>query len=192
MFTPTRNRRVKRVIGVLLTSLLLAGLLATLFPLETLATAQICNLACCAGRAPHAAGSCMDGSCNAAPNKHSRRIRSSRRKEITDELCGAAAFTRKVASRKNRGTPQVWSLKDQSASTQLSSATITKPCRPDCGRCASGFASASFRNRAVTSGGEHWRTPAGPGPGRTSFAQLLTLKTLIRQSAPRGPPSTLS
>src|SRR5690349_10464722 len=56
-----RKRIVVRT--VLAVSLLLA-FLASSFPLTTIASGPMCTLACCAGRPPHAAGSCMNGSCH--------------------------------------------------------------------------------------------------------------------------------
>jgi hypothetical protein len=191
MFTSTRIERVKRLVGVLLASVLLAGLLASIFPLETLATGRTCSLACCAGRTPHAAGSCMDGACHAALKKHSSQIHSSHPKEITEQLCGLARFARILKSRERSETIEVSSQQNESGTTQLSSTTITKPCAPDCGSCGAGFASADFRNHAVITRREQSRPLVGPGSGRASFAQLLTQKTLIRQSAPRAPPTTL-
>jgi hypothetical protein len=44
---------------------LLLSILWANIPTASLASGPMCNLACCAGRAPHAAGSCMNGSCHA-------------------------------------------------------------------------------------------------------------------------------
>ena len=85
---PLQNRATARVLSVaklnrqssrsplvwvsrlLVGATLLLSLLASSFPLGTLASGPMCTLACCAGRAPHAAGSCMNGSCHAFLTGH--------------------------------------------------------------------------------------------------------------------------
>jgi hypothetical protein len=192
MFARKRSDRLKCIARTALAAILLAGLLGGVLPLETLASGQMCTLACCAGRAPHAAGSCMDGSCHAALKKHSSHLQSSHRKQITEQLCGAARFARRLSSRESIKSAAHSAKEDESQHAQLSSATITKPCLPDCGSCGSGFASADFRKHAVITPRERPRRPVGPIQGRASFGHLLTLKTLIRHTVPRAPPITLS
>jgi hypothetical protein len=192
MFTRTRTDRTKRFASATLASLLLAGLLASLFPLETLATGQMCNLACCAGRAPHAAGSCMDGSCYAALKKHSTHNRSFQRRQVAEQFCGLSRFARKPASRKSDQAVEVSSTKNESESTRLSSSTISKPCLPNCGSCGSGSAATDFRNHAVMARRQQSRPLAATGLSDVSSAVSLTIKTLLRQSAPRAPPITFS
>jgi hypothetical protein len=192
MFTRTRTGRVKRFAAATLASVLLAGLLASLFPLETLATGQMCNLACCAGRAPHAAGSCMDGSCYAALKKHSTQNHSFQRRQVAEQFCGLSRFARKLASRKSDEPVEFSSTKNEYGSTRLSSSTISKPCLPDCGSCGSGSAATDFRSHAVMARRQLSRPRAATGLPDVFSALWLTIKTLARQSAPRAPPITFS
>lgn len=192
MFTGRNPDRVKRIVRVILATALFACLLLSAFPLETLASGDMCALACCAGRAPHAAGSCMDGSCHAALRKRSNHNHSSPRKHVTEQLCGLTRIVQRLSSRTRRQTVDRSAENNQSQQLRFSSSTITKPCLPDCRSAASGSASSDFRNHAVITRREQSRPPVGPTQGRASFVQLLTLKTLIRQSAPRAPPITLS
>jgi len=191
MFTSTRIERVKRLVGVLLASVLLAGLLASIFPLETLATGRTCSLACCAGRTPHAAGSCMDGSCHAALKKHSSQIHSSHRKEITEQLCGLARFARILKSREPSETLEVSSQKNESGTTRLSSNPITKPCAPDCGSCGPGFTNQNRERNTLTL---ITRTRPPSDVRLIAIRSSLTrqLRALCRHCGPRAPPLPFS
>lgn len=191
MFTRTRTGRVKRLASATLASLLLAGLLAALFPLETLATGQVCNLACCAGRAPHAAGSCMDGSCHAALNKRSTHHHSFQRSQVAEQLCGLSRIARRTSVQSNRKLDRSIQ-RSESQPARLSSITITKPCLPDCGSCAPGFVSSDFRNHAVIARRERARAHTPIRIPSACLALRLTLTALVRESPPRAPPITLS
>jgi len=190
MFIRTRAGRAKRFASATLASVLLAGLLAGIFPLETLATGQICNLACCAGRAPHAAGSCMDGSCHAALTKRSSHRLSSSRRQVADKLCGINRFARRLSPRIT--TVDRSSEKSESQHSRISSGTITKPCLAECGSCGSGSAATDFRGHAVMARRQQSRPLAATGFADASFAGLLILTTLVRQSGPRAPPIAFS
>lgn len=191
MFIRTRAGRAKRFASATLATVLLAGLLASIFPLETLATGQMCNLACCAGRAPHAAGSCMDGSCHAALRKLSSQIHSSHREHVSEQLCGLAQFARKLNSRAHNKTPGVSSQKSESGPQQLSSSTITKPCRPDCGSCASGFTNPN-RQRNTAAVIARTRPPSDVRLTAIRCSLTRQLRALCRHFGPRAPPLSVS
>jgi hypothetical protein len=177
--------QVGRVSRRALAVALLAGLLASIFPLETLATGQMCSLACCAGRAPHAAGSCMDGSCHAALRKRSARTRHAI-SGVVERLCGSSSLTRYASLHGINATPQKASQKE-SQHSQLASSAINKPCQPDCGGCASGFASLN-RNHTVSARGERQRSTSDKEFANSYIPPPRTLAGARRQSAPRGPP----
>jgi hypothetical protein len=193
MFTGTDSDRVKRVARVTLAMALLAALLACIFPLEAVATGQTCALACCAGRAPHAAGSCMNGSCHAVLSKTSAHSHSPQRKQVVAQLCGAARLLQRLESSKSSKTVSGPPAKNESTERQLSSNTIHTPCQPDCGSCASGLAgSDSKRNVALSA---HAQPPSPLFDVRQLAARSAlsqTLHALCRQCAPRAPPVSFS
>jgi hypothetical protein len=191
MFIRTRAGRAKRFASVILASVLLAGLLAGIFPVETLATGQICNLACCAGRAPHAAGSCMNGSCYAALTKRSSQHLSSSRRQVAEKLCGINRSARRLSPSKRTMTVERSSKKSEPQRSRISSGTITKPCLAECGSCGSGPA-AGFRGHAVMARRQQSRPLAAAGFADASFTGLLILTTLVCQSGPRAPPIAFS
>src|ERR1700687_1161307 len=75
---------------IVLAAALLLALVSSTFPVAALASAPMCHLACCAGRAPHAAGSCMNGSCHAFLTGHTKKIHIHHEAptEQTEQLCG--------------------------------------------------------------------------------------------------------
>lgn len=79
-----------RIARALLGAMLFFSVLASSFPLATLASGPMCTLACCAGRAPHAAGSCMNGSCHAFLTGHTKKIHIHHEAptEQAEQLCG--------------------------------------------------------------------------------------------------------
>lgn len=189
MFARKRSNRLKPIARMALAAILLAGLLGSLLPLETLASGQMCTLACCAGRAPHAAGSCMDGSCHVSLKKASKQNHPSQRKQLAEQLCGVTRLTRRLSSNK---TVQLSPIKKESQQAQLSSTTMSRPCLPNCGSCGSGSAASDFRNHAAIARHQRSRRLAAAGFTDIFFAVLLTLTTLVRQGAPRAPPITFS
>ena len=181
------SNRSKRVAKSALASIALLALLAAFLPLETLASGQMCTLACCAGRAPHAAGSCMDGSCDAAL-KRSKHNHGAKRRPV-EKLCGLSiprGLSRHIAM-----VPRPENAANtQSKQAKFSSSTITKPCAADCGSCVSGFVSPNYRNHAVVTRGPRQRTGQALSPANATLPSPLTLDASVRQSAPRGPPNT--
>jgi len=191
MFARKRSNRLKLIARMALAAILLAGLLGGMLPLETLASGQMCTLACCAGRAPHAAGSCMDGSCHAALKKHSGQIHSSQRKEFGDQLCGAARFARRLSSGKSIKPAEHSSKENESQQARLSSATITKPCLSDCGSCASGFTNPN-RERNTVAVIASTRPPSDLRLIAIRCNLTRQLRALCRHFGPRAPPLSVS
>jgi hypothetical protein len=189
MLSSIKSDRIKRTARTALAAVLLTGLCSAILPLGALAIGQTCNLACCAGRAPHAAGSCMDGSCHVSLKKASKQNHSSQRKQVGEQLCGVTRVARRVLSSK---TARLSPITKESQQPRVSSTTMGRPCLPNCGSCGSGSAAFDFRNHAVIARRQRSRRPAAAGLTDVSFAVLLTLTTLVRQSAPRAPPLTLS
>ena len=187
MFTGTIANRMMRAARVTLAAVMLAALLPSIAPLETFATGPMCTLACCAGRAPHAAGSCMDGSCLAAIGKRAKHNHHFQR-EVKEQLCGSSLQVRRRLSRDNRSL--VRPANRESRPAEASSTIITKPCLPDCGSCASGFAASDFRNHAATARRQGLRAGSATEVANTRVALVLTPAAILRQHSPRGPPVT--
>src|SRR5947207_11295032 len=125
----TSWHRVSRIARVVFAAILLAGLAASVLPLETIAAGPACTLSCCAGRAPHAAGSCMNGSCHAVLRKASPHTHHAQN-EGGEQLCGWSFSTRRLlALAKTSLKP----APTESSPGQFASNTIGKPCLPECG-----------------------------------------------------------
>ena len=89
---------LSRVSRVILGAMLLVAILSANIPSSVIASGPMCTLACCAGRAPHAAGSCMNGSCHAflaghnqKPHIHQTRVR------VAEQVCGLSRATKNAS-----------------------------------------------------------------------------------------------
>jgi hypothetical protein len=164
---------------------LLTAFLSGIVPLASVSAGSICQLECCAGRAPHASGSCMNGSCQAnlkvRPHNHSPK------QDQVEKLCGLPQRT----WTKNFGRSRV-----DASSTGLSdrvAIAFEKPCQTDCGGCASGFTNSTRqRNSAVIAGGNRLPPPADIRLSDFRYRCSSLLKAQSRHGAPRGPPISLS
>ncbi|HYV23894.1 MAG TPA: hypothetical protein VE969_01560, partial [Pyrinomonadaceae bacterium] len=173
--------RVGRTGGVLLALLLIAGFIFTATPIESVLASNTCALACCAGRAPHAAGSCMDGTCHAAirlKNKFHTHA------PTAEKLCGSQVIRLKtfattvVDTRDKDERPQGKSL-------HLSS--VRQPCAPDCAGCAT-FSTSNSQSKVAALAVAN-QLPADPLKFLSAiFDRADTLDVACRQHSPRGPP----
>jgi hypothetical protein len=107
------------------TGALAGSLLSTLVPLSTASSTKLCTMACCAGKAPHLAGSCMHDACESPLPQVALRV--SGRKE---HLCGEEVLSgaKPVVKRK---LPTRSARKASESSHAVTS--VRKPCPPDCG-----------------------------------------------------------
>ncbi len=175
----------KILIRTVLATSLLVALVSAFLPLNSLATGPMCKLSCCAGRAPHSAGSCMSGSCHAFLNSAHYHHGSGTN---TEKLCGSSRLVRSnpistFTARKSHPSER----------SRVTTSSIGKPCQPDCGSCVSGFAN-SFRQRndAVIVDFHDPQPPTTSRELNAHFALVKTLSALCRQCAPRGPPAFFS
>jgi len=196
---------------------LLLGFVSTSVPLITSAAASStsCALSCCAGKAPHAAGSCEHGSCHAALSSDRKSTtRRQRVSEPTEQLCGVPrgletqSFAQKVSASSKRSTRNSAALPYGRASDtnrvsdtnqfndinqpNLSPASLTMPCQPDCGGCLAGFTNSSQRNIAAIGHGLRQRPLAKLRLARRDDLPAKILDALSEHRAPRGPPLSLS
>lgn len=191
-----------RVARVILGGVLLLAILWVSIPASAIATGPMCQLACCAGRAPHAVGSCMNGSCHAFLTSHHKRSHSHHEapSQRAEQLCGLQRLSmntnrlplmRVTIDFDSEGYSDQSRDRSNSASNQarVSTTALTKPCQPDCGSCASGFTS-SKRQRHAAAGAyaDRPRPPCDVRPGNVDYSPTRNLSAICRRSAPRGPP----
>ena len=173
---------------VVLASVLLTAFFSGIVPIASVSAGSMCHLECCAGRAPHASGSCMNGSCQATLIR-SQAVAKSRhaRADQSEKLCGLA---RKIEA-KSFARLRV-AASPQTSPTQLAVA-FKNPCQPDCGGCTSAFTNSKRqRNSAALAGANRPRPPTDTHLSDFRHRRIHLLKTKCRQSAPRGPPLSCS
>lgn len=205
---------------VFLAATLLLTLVAGNIVLPATASGSLCTLACCAGRAPHAAGSCMHGSCgtglathNAAshdPNKahHHHEQQPAEESDPSSVFPGATAS---VGGSEMGEVPTVEATPyevsagagGQADTTEaaanrpndpaIAATVLSKPCQPDCGACTSGFAAPKrSRNAATLASPNRARPPSSIKLATRRDPLTHTRSALGRQSVPRGPPTLSS
>jgi hypothetical protein len=194
----TGRIKVVRLAKLIVGSLLLWSVLAANIPFSASAADQMCTLACCAGMAPHAAGSCMDGSCHAflGPKSHKIHLQVEAF-QPSEELCGLSQIELNAQlniSKSLTGLVSTERSRDSLApEDSISRTSLTKPCKPDCGSCASGFTNTKRqRNPAALGYAVRPRPPSGYGLSRFGYSLSQDLSSLCNQGAPRGPPVPFS
>jgi hypothetical protein len=157
---------------------LVAAFACAAIPLAS-ASGNVCKLECCAGRATHAAGSCMNGTCHAAIKLQRKTIR----RTLTppaDELCGLKSVAQRF---------QVTAIpaSHTSPDAQQSFSTVGQRCEPNCGSCSAG--SNAFKDKTVAAALRHARPLIALSPVNSRPTALRDAQTL--EYSPRGPPSLL-
>ena len=181
-------------VRAILASIILCAVVAVVLPLSPVSATSACQLDCCAGRAPHALGSCMTGACHARikikRHAHVRFASSS----SNEELCGLSARPAAVARRLSASNISAAQRTTNSKSTQseLSVTSTGRQCPEDCGGLASVF-STGKQSRKLFLRGEHDQRPQSA----TELGYLLVQSVksrpgLSRRSIPRGPPLSLA
>lgn len=160
---------------VMIAALLAGAFMCAALPLASVSAGNVCRLECCAARAPHAAGSCMNGTCHASLKL---RKHEPHRSAVApaDEFCGLTILSKRLRYvAKSIDTP----------ATHESVVVLTRPCDADCGSCAVGSISAKDKI-AIT---ETYRLQ----PARTTWSIESNLvssnEVSQRQYSPRGPPT---
>ena len=171
---------------------LLVAFLSSIAPLGPVSAGSKCRLECCAGRAPHASGSCMDGACQAFLLTHSKAARRRQAKqEPGDHFCGldrAVVVKNVTRMRVNHAPAQV-----TSDPAPASAAAFVRPCQPDCGACACGFSNPNRqKNSAAIADAVRPRGPKAIHRFYPEYHRTHILDALSRQCAPRGPPPFFS
>jgi hypothetical protein len=194
-----RQSTAIRVSRALFGAVLLLAVLWANIPSASLASSPVCNLACCAGRAPHAAGSCMNGSCHAVLGSHNHKlhIHLETQTEPPEPFCGLSRVAKNGRLfRFESAVTRTSSYNSQTAKTpfprdaSLSSSVLTKPCQSDCGSCGSGFTNSNRqRHPAALAYVDRARPPSGSGLLGDNNPLIRKLTALGHRGAPRGPPS---
>ena len=177
------------------------------------ASEQICTMACCAGKAPHAAGSCMHGACeisdsidvNRDSQHHHEQPAPTSDSENDDLLAGVTAG---VCGAGMGNVPTIEATTDQAApdksasvaarkteriNSAISPAVMSPPCEPGCGACTSGFA-ASNRSRNMVALAR-LKSALPQSSGKLAYASRPLMRAACLYSSltvPRGPPLSFS
>lgn len=194
--TPARAARL------VLAVLLLFAFLSSSVPLIVSASGSKCELACCAARAPHAAGSCVNGSCHADSLKRRKSARfaskqTEERSKQTEQLCGVPRRLeiKTLARIRPQTVSQTASEHSQTVSDHksLSNLSLSRPCLPECG--GSGISSTNSnrqRNSAALVQPDRPRPRLDLRLVDLAHRSSQILDALCRQCAPRGPPASFS
>ena len=198
---------LSNVARVILGAALLLAILWGNIPVSTVATGPMCILACCAARAPHAAGSCMNRSCHA--DLRSRQIATHIHRESPtpqfEQFCGlpkravrqsllsllraaAAHSGSSVDSKRSTGGQASQEAPDHAS---MSASSLGKPCQPDCS--AGTFSSNQRRPResATHSFTDRARPPSNPGLLADANIFIYARDAIRWQTNPRAPPALL-
>jgi hypothetical protein len=178
----TSRFKFTSAVRAVLVAVLLGAFLSGILPLAPVTAGSLCTLACCVGRAPHVSGSCMKGSC-AVTLFAARSHKHDAIPDQAESLCGLPRTLKPTSfMRRQASSP--------GASDRVSSFALERPCQADCGSCASGSANSHRpRNSAPVTGDSQPRPPTITQLPAFGFRPALTLRTLCRQGAPRGPPT---
>jgi hypothetical protein len=140
----------------------------------------LCNLECCAGKAPHASGSCMKGACQVTlPTSRGHYAAPAR----AEKFCGPP---RKIHLTSVVLRPAEARL--STSSDHVSPSALEAACQADCG-CASGSVNTNrSRNSAAFAGDSRPRPLMNNHLSDFRYHRIRILDSQCRQGAPRGPP----
>ncbi len=184
---------IRRILKTILITGIFVGLAASILPLETSASGPMCTLSCCAGRAPHAAGSCMNGACHAFLIHRAGQSHVHHSESTPEQFCGLTILSAHLRSSTLRGIDANRVLEGKDSQTHskesVSAGTIGRPCEPNCG---AGLLRSSSQTRRRHSGViARAANPRPPSRSDRLSARFSGAKSLNRfaQISPRGPPN---
>jgi hypothetical protein len=179
-----------RVARIFLSATVLICILASVVPVAAVASGSMCTLACCEGHAPHAAGSCMNGSCHTGllGKPESLHFHTQKVALKAERLCGLLRITSANSFRQGISRIQFDDISRQPA--KVSPASLGNVCEPDCGSfCVSSFSNRNRqRSQAALASFNSPRPSLSEIRLRTESCSFRNLTAQYRQSAPRGPP----
>jgi hypothetical protein len=178
------------------------------------ASGPLCTMACCAGKTPHAAGSCVHSACEtgistdtptgnshehshhhdsqtaAAPdsNGHASLILA----DVTAGACGAGIEeVPTIEAAPVQADEKLPNSAERKTNPAFSATVLSQPCEAGCGACTSSYAAPNRSRNALALSG----VKSPPVPHCSKYAdhnRPLTFAASIycRQSVPRGPPAS--
>lgn len=158
--------------------LLLAAFVCVAVPMASVSAGNVCRLECCAARAAHAAGSCMNGTCHAAIRIHQTKLRRSTEFTPAEEFCGLKRLAKHSGYR---------AASTDAPATQQSLATLGRPCDADCGSCAAGSLSAKGKIAIAAA----YRLQLLRTRQSIDSKRIALVEIFHDQYPPRGPPTNL-
>jgi hypothetical protein len=214
----TTERRFKLLSRLIVAVALVLALLSGLIPFGAASAGNLCTMECCAGLAPHAAGSChMDMAMNGNDPGGDKQ------KPEPDKLCGLPQANNDAikgivagvmgmragpdsslnldgvtidASEHCNTNPQsesvIHSHRDSSQPASIAAQTFSKPCPPECG---TGPLSSSIRPSRHAVALAYNARPRPPTPVRKYRhldSKFSTASPHCNQVGPRGPPLSIS
>jgi hypothetical protein len=202
----------------ILTVTLLLTLVAGSIAWPAAASGPLCTLSCCAGKAPHAVGSCMHGSCDTDMPAQQAAIKVSHtahhHQQPAEQSSPSGAFAGVVASVGGSDLAEVPTIEaipyqpsandgsrtntaesnaNGSDSVSMQAVVLSRPCQSDCGACAPGFAAPKRSRDAAVLTGHYQAQPSSQvklAGGKHTLNYVNSV--FYRQSTPRGPPPTSS
>jgi len=177
----------------LLGAILLCAVLLSSFQFVTLAGSVLCDLPCCAGRAAHAAGSCLNGSCHA----FNPQPTNTQHPAGSDPLCGLSRLKLRTIQAALRAKVTVdfssghrhRSRNPHSGQVRLTAPVVTQPCRPDCGGVSASFTNSSRqRTPGALAYADRPEPPAVTGKHNFDTQLPGTRTAILSRINPRGPP----
>jgi len=188
---PGSNSSITSFSRAILATFVVVSVLAMNVPVATASSGTLCTLACCAGRAPHAAGSCMNGACHAAIARHNRRFAVLK----GETFCGSERVLRSAFKRRlpistfAAANPNGTSSPKKSDAPQFSSAILLSNCQPECGSAASSSVNQNRqRSSALDTRSDRVRPPSPIGRIDLNQGSVQARRAMRRRSVPRGPP----
>jgi len=195
--------RPQAVIRLLVAFALLLTLLGTNISWSALGNAHLCTLACCAGKAPHTAGSCMHASCDSASLKGTSAHGQHHHVVAPVDSDAPAGFAGAIASVgggagiddvptidvSNDQNPQM----DSTAQHLPAVDAMSVACPSECGACSAAFSPNKRPRIAVVGAGAHknFAPPVAPTAARP-FPTIDLRRAFVETATPRGPPGFLA
>lgn len=180
-------------VRAILAALILCSMVALVLPLSSASAASSCQLDCCAGRAPHAAGSCMSGACHARIKNKRPAHTHLNSTEKSEELCGLSSRPLAIARRVAASNVSAHrTINSKSPQSELSATAAGRPCPQDCGGLASGFATAKQSRKVVFRPDQSLRPQSVIGSNDFFIQSVKSRAGLRRRSIPRGPPPSFA
>jgi hypothetical protein len=187
--------RANLVVRVFLAAIMMSSLLSSAVPLISAASQHLCTMACCVGKAPHAAKSCTAhftrrlkiqtvvgcGSLEVVA-RHQGVLRSAHANAEPKHCHDRGAYFSATPARSI----------EQSSESGPAVTTVRAPCDPECG-CRAANSAGQYRkdNLAASAYAGRPRRPREV-PGITRYVSVRVQSVICAQSRPRAPPPSFS